>query len=229
LGLHLATHGAPGLVNRLACVAAPKGAERSEERVIATVPGDHRVNDRIRVETVRLIDHEGNQQGVVATREALALARSLDLDLVEIAPTASPPVCRIMDYGKFRFDEAQKAKESRRKTQNVGIKEMKYRPKIGDQDFSTKTRMVERFLGEGHKVKVTIMFRGRESAHPELGKKILDRIVERVSESGKVESAPKLDGRNMIMVLGPDKRAKARQTETAPADEAAATTNEQES
>ncbi len=114
------------------------------------------------------------------TREALALARSLDLDLVEIAPTAQPPVCRIMDYGKFKFDEAQKAKESRRKTQNVGVKEMKYRPKIGPGDFDTKTRLVEKFLTEGHKVKVTIMFRGRESAHPELGKKILDRIVEKL-------------------------------------------------
>ena len=166
------------------------------------------MNDRIRVESIRLIDDEGNQRGVVSTREALALARSLDLDLVEIAPTASPPVCRIMDYGKFKFDEAQKAKESRRKTQNVGVKEMKYRPKIGDQDFATKTRLVERFLGEGHKVKITIMFRGRESAHPELGKKILDRIVEKVGELARVESSPKLDGRNMTMVLGPDKRPK---------------------
>jgi len=123
------------------------------------VPGDHRVNERIRVETVRLIDQEGNQRGVMATRDALALAKSLDLDLVEIAPTAQPPVCRIMDYGKFKFDEAQKAKESRRKTLNVGVKEMKYRPKIGAGDFDTKTRLVEKFLGEGHKVKVTIMFR----------------------------------------------------------------------
>ncbi len=178
------------------------------------MPGDHRVNDRIRVESIRLIDHEGNQMGVTSTRDALALARSLDLDLVEIAPTASPPVCRIMDYGKFKFDEAQKAKESRRKTQNVGVKEMKYRPKIGDQDFSTKTRMVERFLNEGHKVKVTIMFRGRESAHPELGKKILDRIVERIGDLARVESSPKLDGRNMTMVLGPDKRPKVAKTDS---------------
>jgi translation initiation factor IF-3 len=164
------------------------------------------VNERIRVEQVRLIDHEGNQMGIVPTREALNQARNLDLDLVEIAPTATPPVCRIMDYGKFKFDEAQKAKESRRKVQNVGIKEMKYRPRIGDEDFNTKTRQVEKFLGEGHKVKVTIMFRGRETAHPELGKKILDRLVEKLEGVGKVESAAKLDGRNMIMVLGPDKK-----------------------
>ena len=178
------------------------------------MPGDHRVNDRIRVDTVRLIDQEGNQRGVMATRDALALARSLDLDLVEIAPTAQPPVCRIMDYGKFKFDEAQKAKESRRKTLNVGVKEMKYRPKIGAGDFDTKTRLVEKFLGEGHKVKVTIMFRGRESAHPELGKKILDRIVEKLEDVAKVESAPKLDGRNMIMVLGPDRKSKAKSVES---------------
>jgi translation initiation factor IF-3 len=145
---------------------------------------------------------------VISTREALELARSLDLDLVEIAPTANPPVCRIMDYGKFKFDEAQKAKESRRKTLNVGVKEMKYRPKIGPGDFDTKTRLVERFLTEGHKVKITIMFRGRESAHPELGAKILDRIVEKLTDIAKIESAPKLDGRNMIMVLGPDKKSK---------------------
>jgi translation initiation factor IF-3 len=115
-----------------------------------------------------------------------------------------------MDYGKFKFDEAQKAKESRRKTANVGIKEMKYRPKIGPGDFDTKTRLVEKFLVEGHKVKVTIMFRGRESAHPELGRKILDRIIEKVEGTGRVESAAKLDGRNMIMVLGPDKNSKAK-------------------
>ena len=183
--------------------------------LIATGPGDHRVNERIRVETVRLIDNEGNQRGVMSSREALALARSLDLDLVEIAPTASPPVCRIMDYGKFKFDEAQKAKESRRKTMNVGVKEMKYRPKIGPGDFDTKTRLVEKFLAEGHKVKVTIMFRGRESAHPELGRKILDRIVEKLGEAARVESAAKIDGRNMIMVLGPEKRVKAKSTDTA--------------
>jgi translation initiation factor IF-3 len=200
----------------------PKGVAWSKERVIATVPGDHRVNDRIRAETIRLIDNEGNQRGVTSTREALALARSLDLDLVEIAPTASPPVCRIMDYGKFKFDEAQKAKESRRKTQNVGVKEMKYRPKIGDQDFATKTRLVEKFLTEGHKVKITIMFRGRESAHPELGMKILNRIVERVGELAKVEASPKLDGRNMTMVLGPDKRPKVAKAAAETAHEVAA-------
>ena len=121
---------------------------------------------------------------------------------------ANPPVCKIMDFGKFKFDAAQRAKESRRKTTSVAIKEMKYRPKIGPGDFDTKTRQVLKFLNEGHKVKVTIMFRGREVFHPELGKKILDRVAEKVDGSARVEAEPRLDGRNMIMVLAPDKRAR---------------------
>jgi translation initiation factor IF-3 len=157
---------------------------------------------------VRLVDPEGQQLGIRPLPEALTIARQLDLDLVEVAPLANPPVCRIMDYGKFKFDEAQKAKESRRKTTSVGIKEMKYRPKIGPGDFETKTRQVLRFLSEGHKVKVTIMFRGREVFHPELGKRILDRVAEHVDGTARVESEPRLDGRNMVMVLAPDKRAK---------------------
>ncbi len=151
--------------------------------------------------------------------EALTLARQLDLDLVEVAPQANPPVCRIMDYGKFKFDAAQKAKESRRKTTSVGIKEMKYRPKIGIGDFDTKTRQVLKFLDEGHKVKVTIMFRGREVFHPELGKKILDRLAERVDGMARVEAEPRLDGRNMVMVLAPDKRAKQSAAARAPRHE----------
>jgi translation initiation factor IF-3 len=153
------------------------------------------------------VDADGKQLGIKPLPEALHIARQVDLDLVEVAPQAVPPVCRIMDYGKFKFDTAQRAKESRRKASNVSIKEMKYRPKIGPGDFDTKTRQVARFLGDGHKVKVTIMFRGREMSHPELGKKILDRVAEHVGEVGKVELLPKLDGRNMVMVLAPDRRA----------------------
>jgi len=145
--------------------------------------------------------------GIKPLPEALNIARDADLDLVEVAPMANPPVCRIMNYSRFKYDNEQRAKESRRKTTNVGIKEMKYRPKIGSGDFNTKTRQVARFLGEGHKVKVTIMFRGREMTHPELGKRILDKVAEEVNTVAKVEAAPKLDGRNMIMVLAPDKRA----------------------
>jgi len=154
------------------------------------------------------VDPDGQQLGIKPLPEALSIARELDLDLVEVAPMASPPVCRIMDYGKFKFDEAQRAKESRRKAVHVGIKEMKYRPKIGPGDFDTKTRQVAKFLDDGHKVKLTIMFRGREVFHPELGKRILDRVAEQLGDAAKVEFEPRLDGRNMVMVLAPDKRAR---------------------
>ena len=156
---------------------------------------------------MRLVAPDGQQIGIKPLPEALQLARELDLDLVEVAPLANPPVCRIMDYGKYKYEEAQRARESRRKSSAVSIKEMKYRPKIGQGDFDTKTRKIAEFLGEGPKVKVTIMFRGREVFHPELGKKILDQVAEHVAAVGKVETVPRLDGRNMTMVLAPDKRA----------------------
>lgn len=156
---------------------------------------------------MRLIGPDGNQLGIRPLPEALNMARDLELDLVEVADKANPPVCRIMDYGKYRYETAQKAKESKRKSTNVIVKEMKYRPKIGHGDFDTKTRKVEKFLGEGHKVKVTIMFRGREMQHPELGRRILDQVAAKVVEVGRVEIFPKQDGRNMTMVLGPDKKA----------------------
>jgi translation initiation factor IF-3 len=168
------------------------------------------------------VDQDGKQLGIKPLPEALTIARQADLDLVEVAPNANPPVCRIMDYGKFKFDEAQRAKESRRKSTSSSIKEMKYRPKIGSGDFDTKTRQVARFLNEGHKVKITIMFRGREMSHPELGKKILDHVAEQVGPLAKVEAAPKLDGRNMIMVLAPDRRAQQAATATATATSAPA-------
>lgn len=146
--------------------------------------------------------------GIKPIPEALSLARELELDLVEVADKASPPVCRIMDYGKYKYEAAQRQKESRKKASNVVVKEMKYRPKISGGDFDTKTRKVEKFLQEGHKVKITIMFRGREVTHPELGRKILDDIAERTDEYAKVEAYPRLDGRNMTMVLGPDSKKK---------------------
>jgi translation initiation factor IF-3 len=142
--------------------------------------------------------------GIKPIPQALALARQLELDLVEVADKANPPVVRIMDYGKYKYEAAQRAKESRKKASNVVVKEMKYRPKIGIGDFDTKTRKVEKFLQEGHKVKITIMFRGREVLRPELGRRILDDIAERVEEYAKVEVYPRLDGRNMTMVLGPE-------------------------
>jgi translation initiation factor IF-3 len=160
--------------------------------------------------------------GIVALPDALRMAQESDLDLVEVAPLATPPVCRIMDFRKWQYEEKQRAKESRRKASNVSVKEMKYRPKIGVGDFDTKTRKVAEFLSEGHKVKVTIMFRGREVFHPELGAKILDHIAEDVAEVGKVETQGRLDGRNMTMVLAPDKKKVAtRRTDerSGPADD----------
>jgi translation initiation factor IF-3 len=156
--------------------------------------------------------------GIKPLPEALSIARAAELDLVEVADKASPPVCRIMDYGKYKFEAQQRAKESRKKATNIVVKEMKYRPKIGDGDFDTKTRKVAQFLGEGHKVKLTIMFRGREMQHPELGRRILDRVAEMVADVGRVEVMPKQDGRNMTMVLGPDKKAQAAAQKRAAAE-----------
>jgi translation initiation factor IF-3 len=168
---------------------------------------------------------DGEQIGIRPLPEALSMARELELDLVEVADKANPPVCRIMDYGKYKYEAAQRAKESRRKSTNVVVKEMKYRPKIGHGDFDTKTRKVEKFLGEGHKVKVTIMFRGREMQHPELGKRILDEVAAEVIDTGRVEVFPKLDGRNMTMVLAPDKKAQAAKIAERKREQEAAETN----
>ncbi|SVA94211.1 uncharacterized protein METZ01_LOCUS147065 [marine metagenome] len=142
------------------------------------------------------------------------MARDLGFDLVEVADKADPPVCRIMDYGKYKYEQSQRAKESRKKSTHILVKEMKYRPKIGPGDFATKTRKVEEFLGDGSKVKVTIMFRGREMQHPELGRRILDRVAEAVEHIGRIETYPKQEGRNMTMLLGPG-QATRRQREEA--------------
>jgi translation initiation factor IF-3 len=168
---------------------------------------------------VRLVGPDGAQIGITPLPEALRMAQELELDLVEVADKANPPVCRIMDYGKYKYEAAQKAKESRKKSTNVVVKEMKYRPKIGVGDFDTKTKKVEQFLTEGHKVKVTIMFRGREMQHPELGRKILDQVAEVVTAVAKIEAYPRLDGRNMTMVLGPDKKAQAAAEKRRSADD----------
>jgi translation initiation factor IF-3 len=152
------------------------------------------------------------------------MARGLDLDLVEVAPMANPPVCRIMDYGKFRYEEAQKAKEARKKSSNVTVKEVKFRPKIGKGDFDTKVRHLIGFIDEGHKVKVTLQFRGREMAHPELGSRILDGVIRAVGPAAKVENEARLEGRNMSMVLAPDKKAQEaikKAAEEAAAEQAA--------
>lgn len=201
-----------GFLDARHCRSPPRRDHaQHEEPPIATPPSNNepRINDRIRAREVRLVGPDGAQIGIKPLPEALAFARELDLDLVEVAAMANPPVCRVMDFGKYKYEAAQQAKESRRKSTAVAIKEMKYRPKIGAGDFETKTRQVEKFLGQGHKVKVTIMFRGREVQHPELGQRILERVADSVKHLGRVEVFPKLDGRNMVMVLAPDKRAKA--------------------
>ena len=146
--------------------------------------------------------------GVRPLAQALQMARVAELDLVEVAPNANPPVCRVMDYRRWQYEQQQRRKESRKKATNVVVKEMKFRPKIDIHDYTTKMKHVQKFLGEGHKVKLTIMFRGREMAHPELGRKILDKVAVDVAEVAIVESAPRQDGRNMTMVLHPLKHTK---------------------
>ena len=149
---------------------------------------------------------DGTQIGIVTIDEALSRSRELDLDLVEVAPLAQPPVCRIMDYGKYKYERDVRQKEARKKQSRVEVKEIKMRPKIDRHDYGTKKGHVERFLKAGARVKVTIMFRGREMAHTELGRKLLDRLTEDLTELATVEAYPKLDGRNMVMVLAPVKR-----------------------
>jgi len=183
---------------------------------ISTEP---RINERIRVPEVRLVGPAGEQVGIVKIDQALQLAREHDLDLVEVAPMARPPVAKLMDYGKFKYENAQKARESRRNQTNTVIKEMKLRPKIDEHDYETKKGHVVRFLKGGDKVKITIMFRGREQSRPELGYNLLKRLAEDVTEFGFIESAPKQDGRNMLMVLGPTKKkTEARVDEKAERD-----------
>ncbi|RXW32189.1 translation initiation factor IF-3 [Propioniciclava flava] len=190
------------------------------EEPISTEP---RINERIHVNEVRLVGPNGEQVGIVRIDDALRLAREADLDLVEVAPMARPPVAKLMDYGKFKYESAQKARESRRNQANTVIKEMKLRPKIDSHDYETKKGHVVRFLRGGDKVKITIMFRGREQSRPELGFNLLKKLANDVAEDGTIESQPRQDGRNMLMVLAPTrKKAEAREQEKADkADKAA--------
>ena len=164
-----------------------------------------RINDRIRVPEVRLIGEDGNQIGVVKTPDALKYAEERDLDLVEVAPDARPPVCRVLDYSKYKYEQAQKLKAARKHQQQITIREIKFRPKIAQNDYDTKKGHVERFLKSRDKVKVTIMFRGREQAHPERGTALLEKLAGELSEFAVVEQTPLQDGRNMTMMLAPSK------------------------
>jgi len=164
---------------------------------------DERINEEIRVPRVRLVDENGGQVGITATKEALEFAITKGLDLVEVAAGADPPVARVMDYSKYRYEQEQRAKQARKHQLQIQIKEIKLRPKIGNHDYETKKGHVVRFLGQRAKVKVTIMFRGRETLHPDRGRDLLMRLAEDVKELGAIEQQPILDGRNMVMVLAP--------------------------
>jgi translation initiation factor IF-3 len=166
-----------------------------------------RINDAIRVPQVRLIDSDGSQLGIKSTDEAREHAYAQNLDLVEVAAVADPPVAKVMDYGKYKYEQEQKAKQARKHQSQIQVKEIKLRPKIGIHDYNTKKGHVERFLNQRAKVKVTIMFRGRETTHPERGRDLLLRLADEVKEIGMIESQPLLDGRNMVMLLGPTKNA----------------------
>ncbi len=181
-----------------------------------------RINERIRVPEVRLIDENGEQVGIVPTPDALERARERDLDLVEVAPQSKPPVCRILDYSKYKYEQEQKAKAARKHQQQVNVREIKLRPKIAQHDYETKRGHVERFLRQQDKVKVTIMFRGREQAHPERGRALLKRLYDDIDELAVIEQEPLQEGRNMSMLLAPTKDAASRQRADAAADGAAA-------
>jgi translation initiation factor IF-3 len=174
-----------------------------------------RINDRIRVPEVRLIDDEGNQVGVMKTADALKFAQERELDLVEVAPEARPPVCRVLDYSKYKYEQAQKLKQARKHQQQITVREIKFRPKIAQHDYDTKKQHVERFLRHKDKVKITIMFRGREVTHPERGTAILDRLAEELAGLGVVEQHPMQEGRNMTMMMAPSKAVLAGKAEAA--------------
>ncbi|WP_291883367.1 translation initiation factor IF-3, partial [Cellulomonas sp.] len=207
---------------RTGAFLVPGGRSRRTRGATISEP---RINDRIRVAEVRLVGPNGEQVGIVRVEDALRLAQDADLDLVEVAPDARPPVCKIMDYGKFKYEADMKAREARRNQTNTVLKEIRFRLKIDPHDYGTKKGHVTRFLAAGDKVKVMIMFRGREQSRPEMGIRLLQRLADDVADLGFVESAPKQDGRNMIMVLGPVKKKadqKQEQRRQAQADAARA-------
>jgi len=165
------------------------------------------VNEAIRAREVRLIDQTGKQLGIVPIREALQLARERNLDLVEVAPHASPPVCRLLDFGKYMYQRTKREREARKSQKAVGVKEIRLRPKTGDHDVQFKTRSIRRFIGDGAKVKVRVTFRGREITHPELGRELLQKIAADLSDVAMVEQSPRMEGRSLLMILTPGTRA----------------------
>lgn len=175
------------------------GRERNDEP---------RVNRRIRVPEIRVIGEDGEQLGVMPTVLALKRAESLSLDLVEVQPRAKPPVCKIMDYGKYKYEQSRKLAESKKKQQQIELKEVKFRPKTGEHDFDVKVKSLKRFLEKGNKGKVTVMFRGREIVHTEIGREILNRVIQVLGDEALIEQQPRLEGRQMVMIVGPAKGSK---------------------
>ncbi|MDR7483898.1 MAG: translation initiation factor IF-3 [Armatimonadota bacterium] len=188
----------PFLLSRRTAQLLQAGRRRGIER-------ETRINDRIRAREVRLIGPDGEQLGILPTREAIARAQEYGLDLVEVAPTANPPVCKIMDYGRYKYEQSKRDRDAHRKTRAGELKGMRMSPKIGEHDFQVKVRQVREFLQEGNKVRVAMWFRGREMAHPKVGEALLQRLAQEVAEVGGVEAMPRLEGRNMIMILTPRK------------------------
>jgi translation initiation factor IF-3 len=180
-------------------------ADKSSSTGGADISKPVRVNERIRIREVRLIDEDGQQMGILPTFQALNIARERGLDLVEVAPNAIPPVCRIMDWGKERYEQSRKERESRRNSKQITIKEVRLKPKTDDHDLDTKTRRAKEFLQEGDKVKLTVLFRGRENLHPEVGRALLDRMLDQLGPLAVIESPPRLEGRNMTAMLAPKK------------------------
>ncbi|MEJ7838659.1 MAG: translation initiation factor IF-3 [Thermomicrobiales bacterium] len=164
------------------------------------------MNERIRIREVRLIDDEGNQIGIIATRDALEMAREKGLDLVEVAPNAVPPVCRLMDYGRFRYEQSRKERESRKNQHVIKLKEVRVEPKIGDHDRDTKGRQAIKFLEDGDKVKLTVLFRGRSITHPELGREVLEQLGEQIRDHGIIEQTARMEGRTMTMIIAPTRQ-----------------------
>lgn len=186
---------------------------------------EYRVNERIRVPEVRVVDEQGEQLGVMSTRDALELAREHELDLVEVASNSVPPVCRLLDYGKFRYLQSTKEKEMRRTQKNTGLREVRFRPRIGRHDIEAKERLVHKLLDEGNKVKVSVMFRGREMDHPDIAVNLLRQVHEVLKEDSKLEQTPKLEGRFMSIILAPAKVAVAKPEAPKPELESAETEN----
>ena len=193
---------------------APPRKSKPESGRFYISQNEPRINQQIRFSPVRLIDPEGEQLGVVPIEEAQVAARQRGLDLVEVAPNARPPVCRIMDYGRYKYEQAKAEREARRKQHVTQMKEIKMRPNIEEHDFEFKTRHIRRFLEERNKVKVTIMFRGREMAHTENGREVLDDVVEELGETAVIEQQARLEGRNMFMILAPSTKANFRKNPT---------------